>query len=62
MFMQAKLIVRKPNKDIAQIVDLSSLDEANVDEQVRCLRKRIPSDYEIDQSQIEAARNAMRAQ
>lgn len=58
---RATLIVRKPGGGIAQMIDLSSLDDANVSEQVRSLRARWPADHEIDQSQVEAARAAMRS-
>jgi hypothetical protein len=58
---RATLIVRKPGGEIAQIVDLSSLDDANVTAQVNALRARFPVDYKIDESQVEAARAAWRA-
>lgn len=57
MFTQAKLIVRKPDKSIVHFLDVT-LDESSVREQVKDLRSRYPSDFDIDTSQIEAARAA----
>ena len=55
----AKIIVKKPNGNIAQLFDVSSLDEAHVNKQVQLLRDRWPVGYTIDMSQVEAARAAM---
>lgn len=57
----AKLIVRKPSGEIQQMLDLSSLDERNVQRRVAELRACYPYPFTIDQSQIEAARAASRA-
>ncbi len=56
--MRAQIIVRqKQPRSIVQFFEVTSLDEANVQEQLARLQERYPAeDFELDTSQVAAVR------
>lgn len=61
--MRAQIIVRQKHpRSIVDLFEVTMLDEGNVEEQLRELEARYPpAHYELDTSQVKAAREHCRA-